>query len=361
MSWRLSRFRAGDWVIVRNEAEILSTLDDRGCVDGLPFMPEMLQYCGRKMRVRAVAHKTCETALKTWQGRRLETTVHLEDALCDGSAHGGCQADCSLFWKDVWLAPADRPTPLQPPANASGLSAGQLLTLTILPAVPGEPLSYTCQATQLYNATTPLAWWDLRQYWRDVVTRNHSLKHVLSVLWNAVAKHTVRRTPVGYRLLKSLRERTHRWLTGREVPDYGGMIPPGQRTPQVHSCLKPGDYVRVKSKEEIAKTLDMNSRNRGLSFDPEMAVYCGRIFRVRRCVTEILDEQTGKMVAMKNPCIMLEGALCSAQYSECRLLCPRALPPYWREIWLEKIEVESAVGLTPAVAQEMPHSAETHS
>src|SRR5881296_1043886 len=107
MSWKLSRFRAGDLVEVRSREEILAGLDAKGCLDGVPFMPEMLAFCGQRFRVRAVAHKTCDTAKQTWTGRRLDTTVHLAGAFCDGSAHGGCQAECALFWKDAWLKPTD--------------------------------------------------------------------------------------------------------------------------------------------------------------------------------------------------------------------------------------------------------------
>jgi len=83
VTWTLSRFSAGELVEVRSKQEILATLDERGCVDGLPFMPEMLQYCGQRVPVRAVAHKTCETAFQTAQGRRLDATVHF--GRCDGS------------------------------------------------------------------------------------------------------------------------------------------------------------------------------------------------------------------------------------------------------------------------------------
>jgi hypothetical protein len=60
---------------------------------------------------------------------------------------------------------------------------------------------------------------------------------------------------------------------------------------------------------------------------------------VRERVTTIVDEKTGKLVHMKQPCIMLEGVVCTSEYSQCRLLCPRAIPPFWREIWLERVEV----------------------
>src|SRR5262245_6257937 len=107
MTWHLSRFRAGDLVRVRSREEILATLDSRGALDALPFMPEMLAYCGREFRVGAVAHKTCDVVETPGRGRRLDRTVHLEGLRCDGSAHGGCEADCNLFWKDAWLAPVD--------------------------------------------------------------------------------------------------------------------------------------------------------------------------------------------------------------------------------------------------------------
>src|SRR5436190_601573 len=53
--------RAGEWVEVRSAEEILATLDERGCLDALPFMPEMLEYCERRFRVIKAAHKTCDT------------------------------------------------------------------------------------------------------------------------------------------------------------------------------------------------------------------------------------------------------------------------------------------------------------
>jgi hypothetical protein len=67
---------AGELVEVRSEPEILATLDAEGRLDGLPFMPEMLQYCGQRFRVFKSAHKTCDTIEKTG-GRRMRNAVHL--------------------------------------------------------------------------------------------------------------------------------------------------------------------------------------------------------------------------------------------------------------------------------------------
>jgi hypothetical protein len=35
---------------------------------------------------------------------------------------------------------------------------------------------------------------------------------------------------------------------------------------------------------------------------------------------------------------MLEGVVCNAEYARSRLNCPRAIPSYWREIWLDKVQ-----------------------
>ena len=94
--------RPGDVVVVRSEAEIMATLDADGRLDGLPWMPEMSRFTGRTFRVSKRADKTCDTVNLTGL-RRLRDTVHLEATRCDGSAHGGCQADCLLFWNEAWL------------------------------------------------------------------------------------------------------------------------------------------------------------------------------------------------------------------------------------------------------------------
>src|SRR5262245_65305208 len=94
--------RVGDWVEVKSAAEILATLDAEGSLEALPFMPEMLEYCGRRFRVFRSAHKSCDT-IKTWRNRRMKDAVHLEGLRCTGAAHDGCLAGCLLYWKTAWL------------------------------------------------------------------------------------------------------------------------------------------------------------------------------------------------------------------------------------------------------------------
>ena len=98
--------KAGEWVIVRSRREILQTLDKDGRLQGLPFMPEMFEACGRRFRVFKRAHKTCDPP-SGLHGRRMPSTVHLEGFRCNGAAHGGCEAKCLVFWKEAWLKRAD--------------------------------------------------------------------------------------------------------------------------------------------------------------------------------------------------------------------------------------------------------------
>ncbi len=93
---------AGDWVEILSKDEILRTLDKRGQLEGLPFMPGMFDYCGRRFKVYKRAHKTCDT-VNDYKGRRMNAAVHLEGSRCDGKAYGGCDAGCLIYWKEAWL------------------------------------------------------------------------------------------------------------------------------------------------------------------------------------------------------------------------------------------------------------------
>jgi hypothetical protein len=78
--------------------------------------------------------------------------------------------------------------------------------------------------------------------------------------------------------------------------------------------------------------------NRGMSWDAELVPYCGGTYRVLKRVTKIIHERTCKMQEMKTPCIILDSVVCQARYSFRRMHCPKGMYPYWREIWLERVE-----------------------
>jgi hypothetical protein len=340
-----SRFRQGDWVEVRRREEILATLDSTGRLGGLPFMPEMFQYCGRRFRVWRRAHKTCDTVQLTG-GRRLLDAVHLENLRCDGSGHGGCQADCLLFWKDAWLRPL---RPLEEtarravrPERQPGCTEDDVLRHATAEAPGNEPsgaereVTYVCQATLLPDYTTLLSRWDVRQYWEDWRSGNVSLRQMVGPLAFACLD---RLANAGIGLGRALRwayDKVQRRRGGQVYPKYRGRIPAGARTPSVELQLQEGEWVRVRDFEAILETLDTNNKNRGMYFDAEEVPYCGETLQVKRRVSRIIDERTGRMLHFKSSSVILDGAYCQGRYSCRRLFCPRAISPLWREIWLER-------------------------
>lgn len=335
-----SQFRAGQWVEVRSPAEILATLDGEGALEALPFMPEMLQHCGRRYRVFKSAHKTCDTIHQT-KGRRLKDAVHLDELRCDGSAHGGCQADCLLFWKDAWLKPADGPArgELPAPPTARDLD-DRLARAASRPGEGGEPV-YSCQTTRLYDATSPLPPWNPLQYVADIRSGNEGLAEALKVMVLNFL-FSLRDLPAGYRFFCWLYDRAHRLIRGTDSPYGWGTIPRDAPTPHGVLDLQPGEWVEVKSREEVLATLNVQNRNRGMYWDKEMIRYCGQRFRVKARVSRILDEQSGRMIHIRTPAVSLEGTYCTSRYSEGRLLCPRRIVPYWREIWLKRVPPPAA-------------------
>ena len=324
-------FRVGELVEVRSASDILATLDESGSVDGLPFMPEMLQYCGKRYRIYKSAHKTCDT-IESYCIRRMSNAVHLEGLRCDGQAHGGCQAACLLFWKTDWLKRV--PSSSQGSDRTSRESVKtepevlRRATRQRLPDGTASEDCYRCQATELVRATTEVRRrerWNPFFYIRDMTSGNVRLR---DFLW--------------FGALATVNSFTLRWF-GRRHPHLCGLA--GKQTPAGKLDLQPGELVRVRSKDEIMKTTNAERRNRGLLFDVEMVRFCETgEFRVLQRVERILDERTGRMVKLANPNIVLEGVTCSGNISMQRMFCPRAIYPYWRELWLTRVERSTTTG-----------------
>lgn len=348
MTMSSSKLRVGDWVEVRTKSEILRTLDSKGQLDGMPFMPEMFAFCGKRFQIYKRAHKTCDTVFPV-RGRRVHHAVHLETR-CDGSAHGGCQASCLIFWNEAWLRPIssnsaeNAPVHANPPQtfmNAAPSAAGcdestVLASAQAADADGGEP-SYVCQATRLPYATTDLAWWDVRQYVEDYRSGNVGLTRIISGVIYFVY-YAISRAGIGLgRPMRWFNDKFYRLWRGTPFPRKTGTIPEGESTPVETLNLQPGELVRIKSHDEILQTLNTSSMNRGLYWDAEEVPYCGGTYRVLKRVSQIIDEKTGRMQEMKTACVILDSVICQARYSECRLFCPRSIYPYWREIWLERV------------------------
>ncbi|HWG57920.1 MAG TPA: hypothetical protein VN661_02620 [Candidatus Acidoferrales bacterium] len=330
---RFFPFLPGDLAEVRSAEEILSTLDGEGRLEGAPFMPEMLAYCGRRFEVLRRADKTCAPDQSI---RRLRNTVLLKELRCDGSAHGGCEAGCLFFWKEQWLKrpqASGRATPNLTDADkkddcprnfpsagyARALRAVEQATRTASITREGAVRErFSCQTTEVARFTTFLPWWDPRQYVRDVASKNVTFGD----LWRGIL--------IGAR---------NKLACARGRPDVRMVAGDNIRTPRQNLDLQPGDLVQVKSREDIGQTLNSSGKNRGLRFSPGMVGYCEKEFRVLRRVNKIIDEKTGEMISLKTGCVILEGAVCPPS---ARRFCPRMVYQYWRDVWLKKLEQPTA-------------------
>jgi hypothetical protein len=333
-------FARGAWVEVRSEEEIRATLDAGGQLDGLPFMPEMTAFCGRALRV----FRRAEKVFLDREGyvARLSDTVFLDGARCSGDAHGGCQMGCLLFWKEAWLKPArsgagwSNGEPAASAAVGQGQEAGDEVRAVRRPMVhclssetagsacavlaeagqceEGSAGSgrFACQATELIRAATPLPWWDLWQYVRDLSAREIGPGQFARMFWRLACDKFRRACGLG---------------------DVGAVRGREEGTAHVGLGLRPGEWVEVRSREEIEATLDRQGRTQGLAFGPEMLPCCGKRYRVARRVERLIVEWSGELRPIRNT-VALEGATCDGLL---RRFCPRDCYYLWREAWLKRV------------------------
>lgn len=310
--------RAGDRVRLRPLSDILATLDETGSFENVPFMPEMMAYAGRPMTVYRRLEKICDYMGEESRSRRMTDAVLLQETRCDGSGHGGCQAECRIFWKEVWLERADEPDAAE---EARAVVPGKLLPLLVVGAHRTDPDRgevFRCQATEATRATTPIPEKALGQYVREVRVGNVGVPELVRVGSSALVTKLARK--VGLRPYLPLEVAGDRRVDGEKLG------------------LQPGEWVRVRSPEEIGKTLNADAAHRGLLFTHEMVQYCGMTFRVRSRVERLINEQTGELLHMKQECIALEDVICKGHYTSGAWFCAREHLPLWREDWLERVE-----------------------
>jgi hypothetical protein len=315
--------RCGDIVEVRSRDEILATLDADGRLDGLPFMPEMLQFAGRSFEIGKRAHKACDTTTDM-SIREVPAAVHLQDVRCDGSAHAGCETGCLIFWKEAWLKrPGSPDTPAPEPKVSTEVL--QERTRTTVQTESGPAERFVCQATSFRDWSKPLPFWSPRQYFVDVRSGNVRLRALfVGLVFLALNKYqdfSAAHLPSFLRMRK-----------GQRFPVVSGKL---DKTPKRALDLQPGDRVRVRSRREIVATLDQRARNRGLQFDAELLAFCDKESTVRKRVSKLIDERTGEMRTLPGECIVLEGFECPGTYHR---FCPKGSLPFWREIWLDRVD-----------------------
>lgn len=303
------RLHRGQLVRVRPEREIAATLDADGKLDGMPFMPEMARHCGHAFRVYRQAGKTCVEGHRL---RRLESAVLLEGLRCEGAFHDGCQRNCLFFWKEAWLEPVvpearEPAVALEAPTDwARGLRTRD-----------GE--RYVCQSTELLGATQSLSRWNITHFFAEIRAGELTVWRFLRILWATGL------------------ERLHTAFHGKRRAALSGA---GKSASRGDLELRAGDWVVVKEAEEIRLTLDPEGKNRGLSFEPDMAGFAGGRFEVEFPVRKIILEQSGKMIPLEHT-VALKGVACDGL---CTKNCPRNNTLYWREAWLKRVEAPREAG-----------------
>jgi hypothetical protein len=297
----------GDVVRIRSLEEISATLDANGCLDGLPFMPEMAKYCGTTGTVFRYVDKIYDYGGRK-DLRRMKDAVLVAGLRCDGSAHDGCQARCHLLWKSAWLTRSDAP------AAATSVTHPELrLGPTFVKETAATDKRYICQFTELVRASSRMSPRDPRRDLRPLIGGNVTLAAFAVAMLTRL-----------FNLAQRLR---------------GGIgFPANQPSSTAVSLrtdlnLQPGERVRVRDPERIFETLDRVGKNRGLWFDRDMLKHTKRHFKVLARVERIIDDANGRMRPMKTPCIVLDGVDASGEVLG---FCPQHDLVFWREAWLER-------------------------
>ena len=101
--------------------------------------------------------------------------------------------------------------------------------------------------------------------------------------------------------------------------------------------LAAGDWVQVRSQEEIEATLDQWQELKGCAFLDNMWAYCGTIQQVLQPMERFLDERDYKVKKCRGV-VLLEGVICRGTPVFGR--CDRCCHLFWRVEWLEKIGLQ---------------------
>jgi len=313
-------------VVVRSPGEILATLDADGTLDGMPFMPEMLEWCGKPFRVERRAEKTCvDVPPPEYPNRRFAANdvVFLEDLRCDGRSHDGCGRACKIFWKEAWLRRDDSAA-----TSTRAFSRAESDELLARLKTKVDDSRYFCQSTELFTATEEFpgnkSLWRVRTMVQEVRNGDRSLPEVLrfSAVW----------------LWKKGLRTSLRLVNGDQR-----LRGPHDRAPVMSLNLVPGERVRIKSRPELQATLDSKRANRGLKVCQEMTRCFGAEAEVRERVERIINERNGEMIEFRNTVSLrnvrkngstMDDSQCLCAYEPGD--CPRGELMYWREIWLER-------------------------
>ena len=301
----------GEIVEVRPWPEIRATLDEDGCLDGMPFMPEMISLCGQRVRVFRCMHRLFDYR-KTRRMRHMDGTVLLLDSVCDGADHGGCEAACHTIWKSAWLKRPDKIEGAGGPPALNGAHvglrrAGSLSTLE-------TTVRQRCQLTELHAASRPVGNWSVVNALRPLIAGNVTFSAFI-VGWLTHLFNTAQ-------LLRG----------GVAYPAFDAASPAD--TNRDGPPLTSGDRVTVRASGAIRATLNDRLMHRGLWFEPDMLKHCNHQYNVESVVTRLIDIVTGELILLKTPAYVLGDAHFSG---ERQLFNAQYEPLFWRSAWLDLV------------------------
>lgn len=162
----------------------------------------------------------------------------------------------------------------------------------------------------------------------EPTSMKNRIKRLFANQWN----HTVK--GMAKRWLKRLRK----WgVALKVIPAPAVPARPALAGP----ALASGDWVRIRSEEEIRATLDHWGEMKGCAFIQDMWQYCGTEQQVFKPVERFLDERDYK-VKRVNGVVILKGLICIGTPVFER--CDRACHLFWRTEWLEKIDGPASKG-----------------
>jgi hypothetical protein len=148
------------------------------------------------------------------------------------------------------------------------------------------------------------------------------LKRSLARPWNYHVKKSIKRTINILR--KSYSQIHHEEKTAPANLGNTGAV----------AHLNSGEWVRVRTFEEIQATLNPFKELKGCAFLEDMRQYCGSVQRVLKPLERFLDERDYQVKRAKG-IVLLEGVYCRGTPVFGR--CDRSCLLFWREEWLEKV------------------------
>jgi len=306
MTYDIPRLRPGDLVEVKAADEILQTLDQDGTLERLPFMPEMVEFCGRSFRVARRVIKTCAYGTySTMLAFDTDDVVILDGLRCSGADHDGCPKACVIFWREAWLRKVADAS-VQPGSDSKGNEQ-----LRVRLKTKSSPKIYFCQASELLKAAHELS---------------HRERFVKCI--DEVRSGNCGLLQIAHRIAIWLFWRIRRALLGA----YGKGA--NKTTPAESLNLQPGELVEIKSMGSITATLNETAHNRGLWFSPDQRLLCGQQRRVVKRIEKLIVDGTGEMRQLHNT-VYLEGSMCGCSHVAFGG-CPRDEFVYWREAWLRR-------------------------